>query len=231
VCKREISKSATLYHGDCKDVLLTLDAESVSAIVTDPPYECSQSLITRPNQKDLNSNFGEWDKFFTGWLTQAYRVLKPDSCAVIFVPATRFETLMHHCEIVGLKYVQPWFYYKHNPPPAIRTGLQWAIEHMIYVTKGKHALRIANRGKCHNIFHYPIPSSNRFHPTQKPIGMMKEIIEYVSDKGDMILDPFSGSGATISAAMACGRRVVGIEKDESFFNKSASLLKRDRSVY
>ncbi len=73
--------------------------------------------------KDLNSNFGEWDVFCTKWVKEAYRVLKPDSGMVIFVPATRFESLMNQCIAVGLEYVQPWFWQKSNPGPRQRVLL------------------------------------------------------------------------------------------------------------
>ena len=219
-------KGITVFHGDCMDVLPELREESVHFVVCDPPYDCSKSLITRKNAKDLDSNFGEWDKFFTDWVNEAYRVLVPDSGMVVFVPATRFETLMHYCEAAGFEYVQPWFWKKTSPPVAIRRGLQWSVEHMIYVVKGKHKLRIENKGRCHNWFAYASPKGKvRFHKTQKPVGLLMDIVRYVSDEGQTILDCFHGSGSTGEAALGLGRSYVGIERDDEYFRKSVNRLR------
>ena len=216
-----------IFNTDCNDVFPSLETESVDFIITDPPYEMSQTLITRATAKDLNSNFGDWDRFSTEWVEQAYRVLKPDSGMVVFVPAQRYETLLNCCEAAGFEHVQPWFFHRSNPAPIFRRGLQWAVEHMGYYVKGKHKLRIENRGKCHNIFKYPTPmGKDRFHPTQKPTRLMMDIIRYVSDKGDLILDCFHGSGATGLAAVGMGRRYIGIEKDENYFERSVKSFKR-----
>lgn len=221
---------AQLHHGRCEDVLADLQDESINAIVTDPPYECSTTVITRQGQKDLDSNFGDWDRFFTGWITEAYRILKPNSGMVVFVPATRFETLLGQCEKAGFRYVQPWFWHKTNPPVSMRNSLQWAVEHMLFVSKGSCKLRIKNRGKAHNIFSYPIPPDPRFHPTQKPVELMRDLIELVSDKDDWILDPFNGSGSTGVAAIANYRYYIGIEQDEKFFERTLNRLRKENHL-
>lgn len=221
---------AILHNGDCKIVMQSLSKESIDFIVTDPPYECSTTIITRENQKNLDSHFGSWDIFNTDWLSAAYDCLKPDSGMIVFVPATRFETLMNACEKNGFKYVQPWFYHKSNPAVSMRNALQWAVEHMIYVTKGKHKLRIQNRGKCHNIFKHPVPGSPRYHKTQKPVSLMREIIQYVADVGQTILDPFNGSASTGVAALSLGMHYIGIEQNLEFYQKSCDRLKRELEI-
>lgn len=222
--------NATIHLCDCMDGFQTLEDQSIDFVVTDPPYECSTSRITRNNQSDLNSDFGEWDRFFTDWVVQAFRVLKPDSGMIVFVPATRFETLMFHCEEAGFTYVQPWFWHKTNPAVVMRAGLQWAVEHMIYVRKGKSNLNISNKGRCHNIFRYPIPHP-RIHDTQKPVDLMVKIVEYVSNKGDTILDPFFGSGSTGIAAVNRGRKFVGFEKHEPHFKDALKRFRSDRDLF
>lgn len=222
--KTSFQDRATLFLGDCLKILPKIEAESIDFIVTDPPYQAGHSIITRNGQKDLNSDFGEWDIFFTEWVVKAYKVLKQDSGMVIFVPATRYETLWNACYKAGFEPVQPWFFFKENPPPTMRRGLQWAVEHMMYVVKGKHKLRIENKGKCHNVFKYPSVRKDRFHPTQKPVELMQDIIKYVSDKGQMILDPFSGSSATGIAALGMERKYIGIEKNEEYYKKSVKRL-------
>lgn len=220
-----------MYLGDCMAVMPTLDAQSIDFLVTDMPYECSATTITRNDQKDWDSHFGEWDKFFTEWVAEAYRVLAPNSGMVVFVPATRFETLMNECERVGFTYVQPWFWSKPNPPVSIRGCLQWAVEHMIYVRKGKHELRIKNCGKCPNIFEFPSADGERVHRTQKPVPLMQKIIEYVSDTDQIIFDPFSGSGSTGVAAVSLDRRFVGIEQNKEFFTIACDRINTESDPF
>ena len=227
--KKQIGQ-ATIHLCDCMDGFKTVDDRSIDFIVTDPPYECSTSRITRKNQSDLNSDFGEWDRFFTDWVVQAFRVLKPDSGMVVFVPATRFETLMSHCEDAGFIYVQPWFWHKGNPAVVMRAGLQWAVEHMLYVRKGKSRLHIENRGRCHNIFKYAIPHA-RIHSTQKPVDLMTKIIKYISGEGDLILDPFFGSGSTGIAAVNCDRRFIGFEQHKPHFQDAAKRFQSDKDLF
>lgn len=219
--KQLLDGRATLYHGDCRDVMPTLKDGSVDFVVTDPPYECSTTVITRKGQKDLDSNFGVWDRFDTEWITEAYRVLTENAGMVVFVPATRFESLMKACESAGFQYVQPWFWHKKNPPVSMRNALQWAVEHMIYVRKGKHKLNIENRGSCHNIFKHAIPSNQagkaRIHPTQKPVKLMVDIVKLCTSSGQRILDPFNGSGTTGVASLTLGREYTGIEQDLTYY--------------
>jgi site-specific DNA-methyltransferase (adenine-specific) len=210
-----------------------LGDESINWILTDPPYECSTTRITKRDGKVWDSDFGEWDRFFTSWVGEAYRVLKPNSGMVVFVPATRFETLMSVCEEMGFKYVQPWFWEKTNPAPIVREGcLQWAVEHMLYVKKGSPKLHLKNNGLSHNIFRYPIPGKNvRIHDTQKPVELLIELLEIVSAKGETILDPFSGSGSTGIAAVNRNRFFIGFEKDEEHYRKSVRWFRGLRDLF
>jgi site-specific DNA-methyltransferase (adenine-specific) len=223
--------NATLYNDDCKTVMQQLPPESVNAIITDPPYECSTTVITRKKQKNLDSNFGKWDKFDTSWLKYTYRILKQNATLIVFVPATRFETLTNAATAEGLEYVQPWFWHRTNPAVSFRNVLQWSVEHMIYFRKGKHQLAIENRGKCHNLFDIPTTTRNRLHPTQKPIALMSKIIQYATQEGDMVLDPFNGAGSTGIAAVSHNRKYIGIEQNKEYYEKTLDRFKREISPY
>lgn len=224
--KKFQKKNCTVYNGDCLHVLPKIEKNSIDFAITDIPYESTQSHITRRDAKDLNSNFGDWDKFFIEWIPLLYNVLKENSGLVLFLPAHRYETVMTACCGAGFDHVQPWFWHKTNAVPVIRRGLQWAVENMAYFVKGKHSLRIRNKGKCHNLFRCPYPSQDRIHPTQKPVKLLEQIVEYVSDPGQAIIDPFSGSATTGIAALSLERGYVGIEKEKEYFDKSVRRLKK-----
>jgi site-specific DNA-methyltransferase (adenine-specific)/modification methylase len=198
--------NATLYLGDCMDILPTLD--KVDAVITDPPYginENSKKVASRGNMA-APKDYGDfdWDKapppdelielirtkgkyqaFFGG----NYFTLPPTSCWLVW-DKLNGDNDFADCELA-------WT----NWPKAVRR-LQWRWNGMI---------RQGNE--------------ERYHPTQKPLEVMKWIIE-LCPKSDTILDPFMGSGTTGVAAIQMGRKFVGIERDPKYFEIACKRIKQ-----
>jgi len=195
--KVEIS-NATLYLGDCMDILPTLD--KVDAVITDPPYginENSKKVASR-GKLAAPKDYGDfdWDKapppdalielirtkgqhqaFFGG----NYFTLPPTSCWLVWDKLNGSNDFAD-CELA-------WT----NWPKAVRR-LQWRWNGMI---------RQGNE--------------ERYHPTQKPLEVMKWVIE-LCPKSETILDPFMGSGTTGVAAVQMGRKFIGIEREPKYFD-------------
>ena len=190
--------NATLYRGDCMDVLPTLP--KVDAVITDPPYGINENHKKVASRGKLAAarDYGEfdWDKappdsslieairsssqwqaFFGG----NYFELPPTSCWLVW-DKLNGDNDFADCELA-------WT----NWPKAVRR-LQWRWNGMI---------RQGNE--------------DRFHPTQKPLAVMKWVIE-LCPKADQILDPFMGSGTTGVAAVQMGRRFIGIEREPKYFD-------------
>jgi site-specific DNA-methyltransferase (adenine-specific)/modification methylase len=198
--------NATLYLGDCMDILPKLD--KVDAVITDPPYginENSKKVASRGNMA-APKDYGDfdWDKapppdelielirtkgkyqaFFGG----NYFTLPPTSCWLVW-DKLNGDNDFADCELA-------WT----NWPKAVRR-LQWRWNGMI---------RQGNE--------------ERYHPTQKPLEVMKWIIE-LCPKSDTILDPFMGSGTTGVAAIQMGRKFVGIERDPKYFEIACKRIKQ-----
>ena len=116
---------------------------------------------------------------------------------------------------------------KSNPMPRNRDRLYvTSIEVALWATKGKGWTYNRQRETYENaIFEYPsVHHSKRIQPTQKPIELIEDLIKIHSNKGDLIFDPFLGSGTTAIAAINTGRNYIGIEKEEEYYHKSLERI-------
>ena len=202
--------NATLYLGDCMDILPTLD--KVDAVITDPPYginENSKKVASR-GKLAAPKDYGDfdWDKapppdalielirtkgqyqaFFGG----NYFTLPPTSCWLVWDKLNGSNDFAD-CELA-------WT----NWPKAVRR-LQWRWNGMI---------RQGNE--------------ERYHPTQKPLEVMKWVIE-LCPKANTILDPFMGSGTTGVAAVQMGRKFIGIEREPKYFEIASKRIEDAQRV-
>jgi DNA modification methylase len=198
--------NATVYLGDCMEILQTL--EKVDAVITDPPYginENSKKVASRGNMA-APKDYGDfdWDKapptdelielirtkgkyqaFFGG----NYFTLPPTSCWLVW-DKLNGDNDFADCELA-------WT----NWPKAVRR-LQWRWNGMI---------RQGNE--------------ERFHPTQKPLEVMKWVID-LCPKSDSIIDPFMGSGTTGVAAIQMGKKFIGIEREPKYFEIACKRLEQ-----
>lgn len=159
---------------------------------------------------------------FREWLPEIYRVAKPNSHTYIMINARNLKELWIESEKVGYKFQQLLVWDKGNVTPN-----KWYMngcEYILMLRKGK-AKNINNIG-TKNIIRVPNILGNKKHPTEKPVELMKVLIENSSNKGDTVLDPFCGSGSTLLAAVETGRYAIGCEIDEKYYNISAERLSK-----
>lgn len=221
----------TLINGDTYNISVE-KLPFLDAIITDPPYNISKEN----NFSTLNGNrkgvdFGEWDKNFdlTGWIEKFYAKLKPGGTILIF---GSYLFTSHICDEISrlggdVKDLIKWV--KTNPMPrnidrryvqdteyaiwAVKPGGKWTFN------KGGEKYRRAN-------YESPVVSGKERteHPTQKSLKVMKELIETHTNIGDVIVDPFMGSGTTGVAAKELNRKFVGIELEKKYFEISKNRI-------
>ena len=207
-----------IINGDCTQVLSGLDSGSVDFVLTDPPY------ITRYKSRDgrtvMNDDNAAW---LAPAFSELYRVLRRESFCVSFygwnhvdkfISAWReagFRIVGHMVFTKGYASSQRYLRYQHEqayllakgtpqlPPEPMSDVLSWTYTH------------------------------NRLHPTQKPVSVLKPLIEAFSAEGDLVLDPFCGSASTLVAAHQLGRKYLGIELDPEYFRIASQRL-RDLGV-
>lgn len=221
-----------LYNENCIDKMHKLKTNSVDCIVTDCPYHivsggCTtiprengssgilnrHNTFTRENAKS-GKLFDNNDIEFKDWLPQVYRVLKDDSHAYIMINARNLKELQTEAEKVGFKFQNILIWDKGNITPN-RYYLN-AYEMILMLRKGR-ARNINNMGMS-NILRVPNIIGKKTHPTEKPVDLMKILIENSTNISDIVLDPFMGTGSTGVACKNTDRDFIGIEIDKKYFD-------------
>jgi DNA modification methylase len=232
----------TIYHGDCLDVLPgVVDGASIPLVLTDPPYNVSKrngrdgTTAGRLPRKDgtfrkVHRNFGDWDWDWdpTPFLSEARRLLVEGGSLVAFTS----EFLISDYLASGLDHRHLIFWRKSNPVPAFTKHYVRAVEMAVWQTRGNGGWTFNEGGYHLNVYvgaavsgHSTVNNNEpRVHPTQKPEWLMRALVSTHSNSGDVVLDPFMGSGSTLRAAKDLGRRAIGIEMDERYCEIAAKRL-------
>lgn len=242
-----------IYEGDCRQILNQLPEKSVDLIFADPPYNLQlQKSLFRPNLSEVDAVNDEWDqfedlsvydKFTREWLTACKRVLK--DTGTIWVIGS-----YHNIYRVGsiLQDLDFWFlndvvWVKSNPMPNFR-GVRFTNAHetLLWCKKSKeqkrytfnyHAMKMANDEKqMRSDWEIPLCTGNerlmvngqKLHTTQKPEALLYRVILASSTPGDVILDPFFGTGTTGAVAKKLGRNYIGIEQDAHYIQGAEARL-------
>ena len=189
-----------IIQGDCITVMQKMPARSVDFVVTDPPYIVSYR--SRDGKSIANDDNSHWLK---PAFQQVYRVLKDDSFCVCFYGWNRIGRFMDAWRSAGFYPVGHFTAVKHY---ASRSGFTRACHESAYLLAKGRPSKPTSPPSDILPWHY---SGNRLHPTQKPVITLHPLIQSYSKVGDIVLDPFSGSGTTAVAARQLGRRYIGIE--------------------
>lgn len=217
-----------LIHGDCLEKMKNIQDKSIDLVLTDPPYMISRETNFSKGGGDkakygsLSMDFGEWDKGegidMKVFFREAYRVLAKGGTFIMFYDIFKMESIRNIAESVGFKQPRIGFWNKTNAVPlnARINYLSNAREYFICFCKGKKGVFHSYYDK--GTYDYPIVSGKeRNHPTQKPVSLMRDLILTHSNEGDVILDPFMGSGTTGVACINTKRDFIGIELNEEYF--------------
>ena len=194
-----------VLEGDCTQILRTLPAESVDLVVTDPPYFVNyRDRAGREIANDTNPA-SVIDAF-----TDMYRVLKPNTFCISFYGWNRVDAFVRAWRRAGFQMVGHLVWHKGY---ASKTGFLRARHEQAYLlAKGRPAKPAAPLDDVRP-WKY---TGNVRHPTEKDVSILQPLIESFSKPGDLILDPFSGSGSTLEAAALAGRRYLGIELESRY---------------
>lgn len=225
-----------LSNESCFDYIKKIPNNSVSLILTDPPYEISretnfQSGEAKGEDTDrfrVSMNFGKWDEHFAGLqeiVSECFRVLKVGGTMICFYDIWKLSVLREYYEQAGFRQIRYIEWIKTNPVP-----LNSKVN---YLTNARECAIVGVKGKNptfhsqydNGLYSYPIcHEKGRFHPTQKPVALMEDLIRKHSNEGDTVLDCFAGSGTTAVAAHNLNRNFLGCEISREYFEKSMDRL-------
>ena len=195
----------TILHGDCIQVMRQMTANSVDFILTDPPYLVNyRDRDGRTIQNDSNS---DWLK---PAMKEAYRVLKQDRVAVMFYGWTKVDEFFAAWKGAGFQPVGHIVFRKAYSSKS--RFFRYQHEQAFLLAKGRPPLP---RQPIADVIDMPY-SGNKLHPTQKPAGVLAQLIRGFTLPGELVLDCFAGSGSTCAAALLTGRKYIGIELDSEY---------------
>lgn len=221
-----------LYHGDCLDLMRKIPDKNIDLVVTDPPYKTvSGGCTTKKNamtgvlgqgKKTSKSGtiYAENTITFAEWVPEVYRVLKDDAHCYIMVNGRNLSNLQAECEKAGFKYQNLLVWNKGNLTPN-----KWYMnqcEFILMLRKGR-AKNIRNLGSS-TLINVPNIIGKKVHPTEKPTALMELLINNSSETGDLVLDPFAGSGCTGVACKNTGRKFIGMELDKKYFEIASQRI-------
>jgi site-specific DNA-methyltransferase (adenine-specific) len=236
-----------IYLGDCLEILQNIPESSIDLIFADPPYFLSNGGITCHAGKMVSVHKGDWDKskgpdanhaFNKSWLAACQRVLKPNGSIWVSGTAHVIHSVGFAMQQLGFKLLNDISWVKPNPPPNLSCRyFTHATETIIWAaknSKSRHTfhyklMKETNRGKqMKSVWEIRPPESweKKFgkHPTQKPVALLERILLASSHEGDLVLDPFSGSGTTLVTAFRLRRHATGCELSLDYINLSLRRL-------
>ena len=228
-----------LYNADCFDILKDMPDKSIDLIITDPPYNISrQRKFTMKGKTPINLDFGEWDKWETQeeyldwcklWLAECHRVLK--DTGNILVWHDKVMPIGYIMSKVGYKFKNLFSWNKTNPIPSFMkinflSGFElatWCIKKDLQV---KATFNFKMQKEMRNYIEHPITCGNErtAHPTQKPVKIIKHLIEILSNPNDLVLDIFAGSSTTAVACEELNRQWICVEKEKDYYEISKKRL-------
>ena len=243
-----------ILKGDCVSALEKLPEKSIDVVFADPPYNLQLAGdLHRPDQSKVDAVDDHWDQFdsfaaydaFTrAWLLAARRVLKPNGTIWVIGSYHNIFRVGALMQDLGFWILNDVVWRKTNPMPNFRgRRFQNAHETMIWASRDRDAkgytfnydaMKAANDDvQMRSDWLFPIctgaerlrdRNGDKLHPTQKPEALLARVMLASSKPGDVILDPFFGSGTTGAVARRLGRHFVGVEREQAYIDAATARI-------
>ncbi len=249
----ELERDGAVIVGDCVEVMGRMPEGSVDLVFADPPYNLQLAgELHRPDHSRVEGVEEDWDKFadfatydrFTrDWLTAARRVMKPEGSLWVIGSYHNIYRVGAILQDLGFWILNDIVWRKSNPMPNFR-GKRFTNAHetMLWCSKSQEAsytfnyqsMKSFNEGiQMRSDWLLPLCSGaerlkqdgKKAHPTQKPEALLHRVLLAASKPGDLVLDPFFGTGTTGAVAKRLGRRWLGIERDKDYAKLARARLK------
>ncbi|MHA6289001.1 DNA methyltransferase [Maricaulis sp. CAU 1757] len=242
-----------ILEGECVEVMKSLPDQSVDLVFADPPYNLQLGGdLHRPDNSKVDAVDNDWDQiggfddydlFTWGWMEQARRVLKPNGAIWVIGSYHNIFRVGGILQDAGFWVLNDIIWRKSNPMPNFKgTRFTNAHETLIWAAKTKEArptfnyaaMKALNDGiQMRSDWTLPICSGGerlkgadgkKAHPTQKPEALLHRVLLSTTNPGDVVLDPFFGTGTTGAAAKRLGRHFIGIERDPEYASVARDRL-------
>lgn len=247
------SKEARLVEGDAFEEIKKIKPKSIDVVFADPPYFLSNGGVSCHSGRQVSVDKGDWDKGMTPqeklawnrrWLRLCRRVLKDDGSIWISGTFHNIYSIGVALELEGYSIINNITWVKPNPAPNLACRcftnstetVLWARKQLTPRKKGKHyfdysLMKEQNGGKqMKDVWVLPLPKKSEkefgHHPTQKPESLLDRIIQASTKEGDLVLDPFCGSGTTGVSCIRFNRNFIGIDNSHDYLEIAKKRLER-----
>jgi len=239
-----MAKKLTLICGDVLEELNKIPSKSVKLVVTDPPYNLNKNY---GNNQD-NLEFNDYLEFSRAWIKEVSRILTDDGAIFVFMGMRYISYIYEILEKEYGFYFNSWITWFYTQGIGKTKGFSPRHDDILYFTKHPskftfnldsirvpqkfyrtvNNMRGANPGNVWEFSHMHYCNKNRTkHPTQKPEGVFERIILSASNEGDVVLDPFVGSGTCLRVCQQTDRIGIGIDINPEYIAMSQSRLQEE----
>ena len=230
-----------LSCGDSHKLIKTIPDHSIDLLFTDPPYNIakySTGNINLPGRTPINNDLAEWDlvNFVPNeWTEDFLRILKPNGNLFIF---TSYNQIGDWHKELDSRFDTSQFmiWHKTNPAPKIfKSGFLNSCEMIFCCWNKGHTWNFISQKEMHNFIESsicmgPERVKDPRHPAQKPLRVLKKIIQIASNKGDVVFDPFMGVGSIGVAARELDRKFIGFELNNEYFRSAKDRIIAGRAI-
>ena len=233
-----MSNKVEIIQGNAIDILKDLQDQSVDLVIADPPYNLNKDYGNKSDSK----GFDEYINFTKEWTKEATRILKPTGTIYVFMGFRFISYLYQILENDNSLLFNNWICWFYTQGIGKKKGFSPRHDDLLMFTKSRefifnldeirvpqkyyrsiNNMRGANPGDVWEFSHVHYCQENRQnHPTQKPEGLMERMVLASSNEGDLVVDPFAGSGTTLRVCQQLNRDCIGIELNHDY----VELIKR-----
>lgn len=244
-----------ILDGDCIEAMRSIPSESIDLVFADPPYNLQLGGdLNRPDGSHVDAVTDDWDKFDTfsaydsftrNWLVEAKRVLKPDGALWVIGSYHNIYRVGAILQDLGFWILNDIVWRKANPMPNFRgTRFTNAHETLLWCSQGEKAKYHFNYRAMKTLndelqmrSDWVLPICNgaerlkegghKVHPTQKPEALLYRVLLSTTERGDVVLDPFFGTGTTGAVATRLGRQWIGCEREGVYRNAALKRIEKE----
>ena len=251
-----VSEEFTLIKGDSFSLLKKIEKKSIDMIFADAPYFLSSGCISCSGGKQVSVDKGEWDKsleiterlkYHRKWIRECREVLKDNGTIWISATLHSVYAIGVALEMEGFSIINNIIWQKPNPSPNLACRcftnstetILWARKQLTPKKKGKHTFNyslmkeINGNKQMKDVWLIPLVTKEEKkygkHPTQKPLALLERIVLSSTNEGDLVLDPFNGSGTTGLVSVKLNRRYIGIDKELEYCELTKKRLELNQS--
>jgi site-specific DNA-methyltransferase (adenine-specific) len=227
----------TIHLGDAIESLKQLKDQCIDLILTDPPYsslEKWRNIGTTTRLKNSKSSSSKWfetvpNEYFEEFFKECHRVLKKDTHLYVMCDPETYLEIHPYIVAAGFSFKKPLIWEKIGKPKTVlcpHCGIEVTTENspgspgmgypyrsvyeMVYFAEKGKRKAPANKN-VRDVQHFARIKDKKAYPTEKPTSLLRVMIKQSTEEGDIVLDPFTGSGSTLVAAMQCNRRAFGFD--------------------